>query len=75
MGEIIRLKKVEEMVEVYITVLSSRNTMRELEKEFPSPFAMYESLASYYESEGLFGVSHSRIARYEILSGLSAEAA
>ena len=66
-GEIIRLKKVEEMVEVYYNSAQFANTMRELEKEFPSPFAMYESLASYYESEGLFGVSHSRIARYEIL--------
>ena len=66
-GEIIRLKKVEEMVEVYYNSAQFANTMRELEKEFPSPFAMYESLASYYESEGLFGVSHSRITRYEIL--------
>ncbi len=66
-GEIIHLKKVEEMVEVYYNSAQFANTMRELEKEFPSPFAMYESLASYYESEGLFGVSHSRITRYEIL--------
>lgn len=66
-GEIIRLKKVEEMVEVYYNSAQFVNTMRELEKEFPSPFAMYEALASYYESGGLFGVSHSRIARYEIL--------
>ncbi|HJC89838.1 MAG TPA: DUF4080 domain-containing protein [Candidatus Mediterraneibacter excrementigallinarum] len=66
-GEIIRLKKVEEMVEVYYNSAQFSNTMRELEKEFSSPFAMYEALASWYESGGLFGVSHSRIARYEIL--------
>ena len=66
-GEIIRLKKVEEMVEVYYNSDQFTNTMRELEKEFASPFELYEALGRYYEENGLFCVSHSRIARYEIL--------
>lgn len=66
-GEIIRLKKVEEMVEVYYNSAQFTNTMRRLEEHFPSAFAMYEALGAYYGRNGLFGVNHSRIARYEIL--------
>lgn len=65
--DIIRLKEVEEMVEVYYNSGQFRNTMEHLEQEFSSPFAMYEALASYYKENGLFGRQHSRIARYEIL--------
>ena len=66
-GEIIRLKKIEEMVEVYYNSAQFTNTLRRLEKHFPSSFAMYEALGAYYERNGLSGISHSRIARYEIL--------
>ena len=66
-GEIIRLKKIEEMTEVYYNSAQFTNTLRRLEKHFPSPFAMYEALGAYYEKNGLSGISHSRIARYEIL--------
>lgn len=66
-GEIIRLKKIEEMVEVYYNSAQFTNTLCRLEKHFPSPFAMYEALGAYYERNGLSGISHSRIARYEIL--------
>lgn len=66
-GDVIRLKKIEEMVEVYYNSGQFRNTMEHIEKEFSGAFAMYGALADYYEENGLFGVSHSRIARYEIL--------
>ncbi len=62
------LKQIEEMVEVYYNSGQFRNTMEHLEQEFSSPFAMYEALASYYRESGLFGVHHSRVARYEILN-------
>ena len=65
-GELIRLKGVEEMVEIYYNS-QFRNTVKELQKEFLSPFDMYESLREYYREEGLSAVSHSRNARYEIL--------
>ncbi len=65
-GELIRLKGVEEMVEIYYSG-QFRNTVKELQKEFLSPFDMYESLREYYREEGLSAVSHSRNARYEIL--------
>lgn len=66
-GELIRLKAVEEMVEVYYNSGQFGNTMRELQTEFSSPFDMYEALREYYREQELSAVSHSRNARYEIL--------
>ena len=66
-GEVIRLKGVEEMVEVYYNSGQFGNTMRELQTEFSSPFDMYEALWEYYREQELSAVSHSRNARYEIL--------
>ena len=65
--EIIRLKQIEEMVEVYYNSGQFQNTMKRMEREFADPFSMYEALAAYYERNGFFQISHSRTARYEIL--------
>ena len=80
-GEVIRLKQIEEMVEVYYNSAQFRHTMEHLEKArradgsrcFASAFAMYAALADYYEDRGLSGVSHSRIERYRILYAFIAE--
>ena len=61
------LKKVEEMVEVHYNSGQFANTMEHLVKEFPSPFDLYVELGEYYEKNGLFGINHSRLARYENL--------
>lgn len=66
-GDVIRLKKVEEMVEVHYNSGQFANTMEHLVKEFPSPFDLYVELGEYYEKNGLFGINHSRLARYENL--------
>ncbi len=66
-GELLRLKGVEEMLEAYYNSGQFGNTMRALLGEFADPFSRYESLYAYYEREGLNAVSHSRLARYEIL--------
>ncbi len=66
-SDVIRLKKVEEMVEVYYNSGQFRNTMEQLVRAYTSPFEMYGALADYYEKNGLSRISHSRIARYEIL--------
>ena len=66
-SSVIRLKKIEEMVEVYYNSGQFRNTMEQLEQAYASSFEMYGALADYYEKNGLFRLSHSRIARYEIL--------
>ena len=65
--DILVLKGVEEMVEVYYNSRQFENSLDWLEGHFPSAFAMYEQMAQYYEAKGLNGVSHSRMARYEIL--------
>lgn len=67
-GDIIRLKRVEEMTEVYYNSGQFQHTMEYLRWKFDSPFSMYEALAGYYKDNGLLGVQHSRLARYEILS-------
>lgn len=66
-ADVIRLKAVEEMVEVYYNSGQFRNTLELLEQEFTSAFEMYEELAAYYEKNGLSRREHSRLARYEIL--------
>lgn len=65
--EMLQLKSVEEMVEVYYNSGQFSYTLRQLEKEFESPFALYEQLGKYYEQHALHMMSHSRITRYEIL--------
>lgn len=65
--DILILKMVEEMVEVYYNSRQFENSMEWLEHFFSSAFEMYRSLGEYYEKEGFKGLSHSRMARYEIL--------
>ena len=65
-GDVIRLKQMEEMVEVHYNSGQFSYTLELLEKEFSHPSSMFLALAEYYEKEGLFGFSHSRLARYEI---------
>ena len=63
--DVLRLKGIEEMVEVYYNSRQFTNTMEELEKEYDSAFTMYDRLASYYEDNGYNAVQHKRSARYE----------
>ena len=65
--EVIHLKGIEEMVEVYYNSCQFRCTMLALEAEFDTPFAMYEALAEYYEENRLNGLKHSRMGRFDIL--------
>ena len=65
--DVIRLKGVEDMVEVYYNSGQFPATMKLLEKRFQRPSEIFVDLAEYYEKNGLTGISHSRLARYEIL--------
>lgn len=65
--DVIRLKCIEEMVEVYYNSGLFAYTMDILEEYFKDAYDMYESLAKYYEDNKLFDIKHSRITRYEIL--------
>lgn len=66
-GDVLELKDIEEMTEVHYNSRQFTCTLKELEKEFDTPYEMFSFMAGYYNKNHLFGISHSRIARYEIL--------
>ena len=66
-GEIRRLKRIEEMVELYYNSGQFTHTLPFLEKAFPGAFAMYEALADFYQEQGYFTNSPARSYRYQIL--------
>lgn len=65
--EILDLKLVEEMLEVYYNSGQFEQTMKVLELTEENPFELYLKLGKFYESRGLLAVSHSRLRRCEIL--------
>lgn len=65
--EVLKLKQVEEMVEVYYNSGQYDFSMKILEKYFDSAFVMYQSLGALYEKKGYFAASHNRLRRAEIL--------
>ena len=64
---VLKLKTVENMVEVYYNSGQFQNTLEYLEKFFPDAFSIYERLGSFYMEKGYGDVSHTRRRRYEIL--------
>ncbi len=65
--EILALKKIEEMVEVYYNSAQFEHVLRYLIPFFQSAYAFYEAIGSYYEDRQLFGIGFKREARYEAL--------
>lgn len=65
--DVMRLKSVEEMTEVYYNSGQFANTMEHLAREYENPFDLYEELGLYYERNNLEKLSHARIRRYDIL--------
>lgn len=65
--DVLRLKRIEEMVELYYNSNQFVYTLSVLEGEFISPFAMFEELAAYYEEKGYFVNSPARSYRYQAL--------
>ncbi|MBP3593174.1 MAG: B12-binding domain-containing radical SAM protein [Lachnospiraceae bacterium] len=65
--DIILLKKVEELVEVYYNSGQFVYSMMYLQKHANSPFELYEKLAMFYEEKSYAGLKLSRNKRYEIL--------
>lgn len=74
-GEILRLKQVEEMVELYYNTGQFTRTLPWLEEEFVSPFALYEELAAFYRRKGYFVQSPARSRRYHVLLEFAVETA
>ena len=65
--DVLKIKQVEEMLEVYYNSGQFEITMKVMEPLFDSAFAMFQELGVFYGEKGYFGMSHSRIRRAEIL--------
>ncbi len=65
--DVLKLKRIEEMVELYYNSNQFTYTLQFLEQVFVSPFQMYESLAAFYEERGYFTNSPARSYRYQVL--------
>ena len=64
---VLKLKTVENMVEVYYNSGQFQNTLEYRENFFQDAFSIYERLGSFYMEKGYGDVSHTRMRRYEIL--------
>lgn len=72
-GEILRLKRIEAVTELYYNSGQFTHTMEFLKSAFSSPFAMYEALADFYKRGGYERNNPSRTARYQILLDFAGE--
>lgn len=66
-GELLLLKDVEDMVEVYYNSAQFTASIKLLLTYFKTPYDMYEALAEYYRGGRLAGRKQNRLERYEIL--------
>lgn len=65
--DVLRLKGIEEMVELYYNSSQFSHVLPVLAQEFATPFQMYEALAAYYRKNGYFTNAPSRTYRYQVL--------
>ena len=65
--DVLKIRQVEEMLEVYYNSGQFEVTMKVLGVLFQSAFFMFQELGKFYERKGYFGMSHARIRRSEIL--------
>ena len=66
--EICRLKRIEEMVEIYYNSGQFAHSLPVMIADFgQGAFAFYEALADFYEGQGFFVETPSRIYRYQVL--------
>jgi radical SAM superfamily enzyme YgiQ (UPF0313 family) len=65
--ELLKIRQAEEMLEVYYNSGQYEVTMKMLETQFASAFVMFRRLGEFYDRQGYFAMSHSRIRRAEIL--------
>ncbi len=66
-GDLIVLKRVEKMVELYYNSCQFSHILPVLESRFAGPFAMFRALADYYGENGYFTDQPSRVWRYQVL--------
>lgn len=64
--DVLKIKQVEEMLEVYYNSGQYEVTMKMMEPLFESAFFLFQEMGEFYERKGYFGMSHSRLRRAEI---------
>lgn len=65
--DVCRLKRMEEMVELYYNSNQFTVTLPVAIRRFSSAFAFFEALSDYYEEQGYFVQSPARSYRYQVL--------
>lgn len=65
--DVLRLKGIEEMVELYYNSNQFTHILPVLETVFADPFAMFEALADFYREKGYFTNSPARVYRYQVI--------
>ena len=66
-GDIISLKGIEELVEMYYNSGQYTHTLAYVVPMFERPFLFYQSFSHYYRGKGLHKRNHNRMQKYEIL--------
>ena len=67
--DVLKLKDVEEMVEVYYNSGQFVHTLPMIERLYENPFDFFQELGDFYRAKGYSEAAHNRIQRYEILLG------
>lgn len=65
--DVLKIRQVEEMLEVYYNSGQFEVTMKVLGVLFKSAFFLFQDFGKFYEKKGYFGMSHARNRRSEIL--------
>lgn len=66
-SDLLKLKAVETVLEIYYNSTQFVNTIECLEKEFETAFELYEKLGEFYKNNSPNGAKHSRVDRYNLL--------
>ena len=66
-SDVIELKGIEEMVEIYYNSGQFTHVVEALVENYVSAYQMYRDLWQYYEDHNYMGIQHRRSARYEIV--------
>lgn len=64
--DVLKIKQVEEMLEVYYNSGQYEVTMKMMDPLFERAFFLFQEMGEFYERKGYFGMSHSRLRRAEI---------
>ena len=65
--DVLRLKRIEEMVEIYYNSNQFMHILEVMLPVFQSPFSLFEKLAEFYEENHYFVESPARSYRYQVL--------